>query len=96
MLALIERLRQLPGERRAWGLTSHYQLCLLAEDDWKTPRLVTIGALDHWNFFIEYLMPERLAPWPGARVTGQAESEDDAIRMILTAMARSEGWTGKG
>lgn len=41
-------------------------------------------------------MPTAVAPWPDARVQGEARSEarseDEAVRMILIAMERSEGW----
>lgn len=76
MLSLLARLRALPGERRAWGLTSHYRLCLLAADSSATDWFVTVVALDSRNYFVEYLMPERVAPWPRAYVRGEARSED--------------------
>jgi hypothetical protein len=44
---------------------------------------------------VEYLMPERSAPWPHAYVKGEARSEDDAVRMIEIAMDQSEGWIKK-
>jgi class 3 adenylate cyclase len=93
MLALIARLRSLPDDRQAWGLTSHYRLCLLGEDSSATPWFVIISALDTRDYYVEYLMPERVAPWPHAYVRGEASSEDDAVQMILTAMERSEGWS---
>lgn len=92
MLSLIARLRALPDEQQVFGLTSHLQLCLLAEDTWKSPWYVIVSALDSRNYTVEYLMPEALAPWPRAYVRGEASSEDDAVRMIATAMERSEGW----
>jgi len=92
MLDLLARLRALPDERQLYGLTSHYRLCLLAQDTSQSPLFVIISTLDKRNYFIEYLMPERLAPWPHAHVRGEARSEDEAVRMILTAMEKSEGW----
>jgi len=92
MLALIARLRALPDERCVWGLTSHHRLCLLAHDTYKSPWFVAVVAADPGTYFIEYLMPAAVAPWPEARVQGEARSEDEAIRMILIAMERSEGW----
>src|SRR6476660_3789602 len=65
MLSLLARLRALPDDRRVWGLTSHYQLVLLAADSYQTPWLVIVGVLDERNYFIEYLMPNEVAPWPG-------------------------------
>jgi hypothetical protein len=53
---------------------------------------VIVVAVDPTSYFIEYLMPAAAAPWPDARVQGEARSEDEAVRMILIAMERSEGW----
>jgi hypothetical protein len=92
MLDLIARLRALPDERRIWGLTSHYRLCFLAQDRSESSWFVIVSALDKRNYYIEYLMPEREAPWRGAYVRGEARSEDEAVQMILTAMGKSEGW----
>ena len=95
MLSLLARLRALQDERRVYGLTSHYHLGLHAEDSYKSPCFVVISALDSRNYFIEYLMPERIAPWPLAYIRGQAQSEDAAVRMILTAIEKSEGWSDR-
>lgn len=92
MLSLVARLRGLADERRVWGLTSHYRLCLLAADSYETPSFVRVVALDARNYFVEYLMPERVAPWPRAYVSGEARSEDEVVQMILTGMEKSEGW----
>jgi hypothetical protein len=94
MLDLIARLRRLEHPNRAWGLTSHYHLCLLAQDDSASPWYVRALTLDRRNYAIEYLMPPSLAPWPNAYVRGDARSEDEAIQMIITAMDRSGGWSG--
>lgn len=96
MLELIARLRALSDDRRVWGLTSHYRLCLLAQDSFQSPWYVVVGALDRRNYFIEYLMPPAVAPWPAAYVRGEARSQDDAVQMIVTAMERSEGWSQRG
>jgi hypothetical protein len=92
MLELLLVLRALQNERQVYGLTSHYRLCLLAEDTYTSRWLVIISALNNRNYFVEYLMPERIAPWPHAYVRGEARSEDDAVKMILTAMEKSGGW----
>jgi len=93
MLSLLARLRTLPGDRQAWGITSHYRLGLLATDSYENPCFVTVVALDERNYFVEYLMPEHVAPWPRAYVRGEARSEDEAIKMIQTGMEKSEGWS---
>jgi hypothetical protein len=93
MLDLIARLKSMPDDRRVFGLTSHYRLVLLAEDSYKSPWFVILGAIQSKNFHIEYLVPKSSAPWPGAYIRGECRSEDDVIRMIETAMERSGGWS---
>ena len=95
MLELLAALRALPDERWVFGLTSHYRLCLLAQDTSRSPWFVIISALDQRNYFIEYLMPASVAPWPHAYVRGEARSEEEAVNMILAAMEESEGWDQK-
>jgi hypothetical protein len=93
MVPLLARLRALADERRVYALTSHCQLCLLAEDSYVAPWLVVIephGTPIHSE--VDYLMPEGRGPWPQARVRGSAQSEDEAVQMILTAMEASAGW----
>lgn len=95
MLDLMARLRALPDERLFFGLTSHSRLCLLAKDTYQSPWFVIISALDKSNYFVEYLMPQHIAPWPNAYVRGEARSEDSAVQMIVTAIEKSEGWAAK-
>lgn len=97
MLSLIKRLRKLPDDRQVWGLTSLSRLCLLAQDeifknDVFVPWYVVVVAGGMNEYYVEYLMPEDIAPWPNAYVRGEARSEDEAVEMILTAMERSGGW----
>jgi hypothetical protein len=93
MLDLMTRLRALSDSRQVYGLTSHHRLCLLAADSCQSPWFVIISALDKRNYFVEYLMPDDVAPWPHAYVRGEARSEDDAVKMVVTAMEKSEGWS---
>ena len=93
MLDLIGRLRGLDKPNRAWGLTSVHRLCLLAQDDWKSPWYVIVSALDRRNYWIEYLLPQDLAPWPDSYVRREARSEDEALHMIVAAIEKSGGWS---
>lgn len=95
MLGLISRLRASDCPHRVYGLTSHDRLCLLAEDSYASSWFVIVSALDSNNYRVEYRMPDRLSPWPEAYVTGESHSEDGALRMVLIAMERSEGWLGR-
>src|SRR5580692_6595983 len=92
MLDLIARLSALPDGRQVWGLTSHYHLGFHSENDYRSPSFVSIIADDKRNYWIEYLMPKRIAPWPAAYVKGTAQSVDQAVEMVLIAMDKSEGW----
>lgn len=92
MCSLISRLRASPDARQVYGLTSHHRLCLLASDTYQARQFVILSALDRSNYWIEYLMPEAVAPWPEAYIRGEAHSEDEAVRMVLTAMINSQGW----
>jgi hypothetical protein len=92
MLRLLQELHSCPAHHEAWGLTSHYHLCLLAEDCYETPWLVrVIGSGSQYR--IEYLLPKTMAPWPNAYVQGEASSPEQAINMVLIGMVRSEGWS---
>lgn len=51
-----------------------------------------MSALDTFNYAIEALLPEWAAPWPAAYVRGEAQTEDEAVERIVTAMTVSEGW----
>jgi hypothetical protein len=92
MLELLGRLQDLPIEESLYGLTSHNRLCLLAEDEYSAACFIRISALDEQNYAIEYLMPERISPWPYAYVRGETDSLEKAIEMLLTGIKRSEGW----
>lgn len=94
MLSLLAGLCAFHSDRRVYGLTSLYNLYLLAEDTSRSPWFVRVLALDQHTYHVEYLLPARLAPWPEAYVRGEARSEDEAIKMVVTAMERSEGWAG--
>ena len=93
MLNLMTRLRALPDHRSVYGLTSHQRLCLLATNSYLSPWFVIVSSLDKNNYYIEYLMPEHVSPWPHAYVRGEARSEEDAVKLILIAMDKSEGWS---
>jgi hypothetical protein len=92
MLSLIARLRGLAWPERAWGLTSHLHLVLLAEDDDSSPWFIKAVALDPRNFLVEFLLPSGAAPWPRAYVKGEASSEDEALDYLETAFRLTDGW----
>jgi hypothetical protein len=92
MLSLIDRLRAVPSERSVYGLTSLARLFLLAEDTSRSPLFVLVSVLGERRYFVEYLMLRESAPWPNGYVRGEADSEEEALRMVLIAMDKSGGW----
>ena len=95
MLVLLRELRESTAPHEVWGLTSHYHLCLLAENRCDTPWYVQVIGYEG-RYQIEYLVPQVEAPWPEARVRGDASSARAAVAMILTALVRSGGWRSQG
>lgn len=92
MLGLLARLRAVPDDKRVFGVTSHRRLLLMAEDSHQSPKFVIVSVLSKFEYHIEALLPEWAAPWPVAYVRGFAQTEDEAVEMVLTAMTVSEGW----
>ena len=72
MLSLLKGLENQTFDKNIYGLTSMNRLCLLAENDWESPWYVIISALDDKNYYIEYILPQRFAPWPYAMVKGDS------------------------
>jgi hypothetical protein len=93
MLHLVDLLRAQPGGRRAFALAFPARLSLLAIDEERSPRFVILTRISTVAYYVQYLLPERLAPWPAAYVGGEARSDGEVVQMVLTAMERSEGWT---
>ena len=91
MLEFLQAFDERFPDRQVWGLTSHYRLWLLAEDDWRSPWFVSvIGFLG--EYWVEYRMLPADAPWPGALVRGSAPDVRRALELVEVAMARSGGW----
>jgi hypothetical protein len=100
MFQLVKSLQVHPDNFVAWGLTSHFDLIFLAQNDsWERGLVAVSGYCNNdqsTRYEISYAIPQEVAPWPHARVVGQTESIDVAIKMILTAMVRSRGWAANG
>ena len=93
MLSLLNKLHDFQDERKVFGLTSRFgQLAFLAEDRYESPWFVRVAAGSEQFFAVVYRMPSTISPWPDASVGGSAQSVDEAVQMVLTAMDRSEGW----
>jgi len=95
MTELVDDLEQAFRDIPVWGLTSHFHLMLLAADDSATPWFVSVTPPVGGSFTIDYLLPEFEAPWPNARVTGEAKSVKAAVEMVLLAIEKSRGWEKK-
>ena len=92
MLSIIDSLNNAFKQTTIYGLTSHYHLILLSQDSFKTDWYVSVVALDHRHYFIEYLIPEKIRPWPYAKVKGEAQSLEEAMKYISIGMSESLGW----
>ncbi|RTQ47779.1 hypothetical protein EJV47_17820 [Hymenobacter gummosus] len=92
MLTLLELVHHAFPLTPIWGLTSLYQLHLLAHDDDCTPWYVAVAAAGRQEYWLEYLLPAAEAPWPGAFVRGRAHSLPQVLEYLRTAMRRSGGW----
>jgi hypothetical protein len=93
MLRLLPEIPNTFRGKRVWGLTSHYHLCLLAADDYRTPWYVRIIGYSGSRYEIHYKMSEVDQPWPDAFVAGSAKELAQAVDMIGIAMARCGGWS---
>ena len=91
MTTLIERLEPILQNTIVYGLTSHDRLLLQTEDNYTSKVWLIIYARFDF-YYIEYAMPENIAPWKDAWVTGSTKSIDEATKMIRMAMLRSGGW----
>lgn len=91
MLRWVERINEEFITTEIWGVTSHYQLVLQTENDYSSAAFVVIKASSD-AYHIEYLIPEREAPWEHARIIGATKSLDEAMRMLKIALVNSGGW----
>jgi hypothetical protein len=94
MVTFLAHLAPLFEGRDIWGLTSHYHLVLLAEDDYRSAWLVRVIAQPGLGYEIRYRWSDGDAPWNEAQVSGFAATVEDAVRMVGVAMTRSRGWSG--
>jgi hypothetical protein len=94
MVGLIDRLDAgFPGTD-IWLLTSHYHLVLMDAPTWDAGDwLVTVQGVRDDEYFMSYLMPRSLSPFPRpAEVHTTAKGIDQAMECIRTAMRESGGW----
>jgi hypothetical protein len=91
MLAVIEMLNSVFSNTQIWALTSHYDLILQQQDDWKAEWYVKINSLGN-DFCIEYLLPENKRPWKYAYVVGRVKGQNEAKKYILIAMKECGAW----
>ena len=94
MLELIPLLEEALSERNVWALTSHKSIVLLAKDDYTSPGFVTIipKPAPDAPYEIHFVASATESPWPDAIVMGNAATKERAVEMVLTAIARSDGW----
>jgi hypothetical protein len=92
MVHLLDELNAVDGPS-VFGVTSHFRLRLITDDDYRSPTLATINAVidgpKTFGFDIAYPMPTDAAPWDNAWVHGLAFDVPMALPMIQTALRRS-------
>ncbi len=95
MLKLLDHLCHHVAGPRLFGVTSHFSLNLVSDDDDYLPTIVHIDAQhvfvddDNYGYYIAYSMRPEDAPWPDAKVSGYARDVQTAGVMISEALKRS-------
>jgi len=92
MLPILKLIDEMFPNRIIYGLTSVARLVLLAEDNWQSDWLVIIASNGMPEYSLEYLMPTSKAPWPGAVVSGIAQSLEEAREYLEICIRECEGW----
>lgn len=93
MVKVLRGLEKAVGYRKVFCLTSHRDLVLLDQDDHASPWWVVVGPrVGAFAFYVECLMPESLAPWPGARARAEVRTAEEAVQRVLIGMRYSQGW----
>jgi hypothetical protein len=92
ILLLVAALRDTPSDENVTLQTHMHQLGLSPSEDFGAREYVKVMAVDVHMYFIEYLVPHSLSPWPYAWMKGEAFSVEEAATMVLQAMKFSGGW----
>lgn len=79
-------------------LLSHTKICLLSEDNFQSPRWVTVdvGCSPFGKLEVACRVPSRTAPWPNAYVQGYAKTPEEAVAKIVAGIEFSQGWAQTG
>jgi len=91
MVELLPCLENISWEKDVYAFTSHDVLILNSADDYQV-SYIWIKALSHGGYDVKYLLPNEQAPWPFARVQGEATNKEEACKMVEIALQRSGGW----
>jgi hypothetical protein len=92
MLAFLKIIDTAFVETTIWALTSLHRLVLLTQDDWKSKWYIIVSCFSDKEIHFEYLIPDEKHPWPDARVSGTANSLNNAKEYLLIAMKETNGW----
>ena len=94
MLKFIDMINSTFKETQIWGMTSHYHLKLFPRNDCENNWLISVISSGNNEYYIEYLIPEKKAPWKYAFITGVATSLKEARTYLAISMKESGGWIG--
>ena len=92
MIEMIGLIDELFVETIIFGLTSHEHLNLQNQDNWNSTTFVSINSKGSEEYYFEYTIPSRKAPWQNATVQETARDLIEAKKYLLIAMRESEGW----
>ncbi|WP_316846283.1 hypothetical protein [Pedobacter psychrodurus] len=92
MLSFLSMVNTTFFDTTIYGCTSHYSLCIQAEDHWESGWDIVIQTYGDQKFQFEYKMPEAISPWRYATVKGQANTIEEARNFLIIAMTESGGW----
>lgn len=87
---LAESLSEISRFQEAYALTSHSDLILQPIDNYTPPWCVIVRMPENVLFEVRYRMPDISSPWPGAYVFGEAQGIQDAVKMIVIGMEKTE------
>lgn len=99
MIDVIHLINRLFKDTVIYGLTSHATLLLHNQDEvlgsWLVSLVGYVSRLEKkvMEYYIEYVMPPDIAPWPGALVRGRVTTLEELEKYLIIAMKASGGWS---
>lgn len=93
MLNLISELKNYASPVTVWGLTSLNRLCLLSDNDSRSPWYIIIFAKDPSSYVVEYLKHGEGRPLDESYAREEVNTLEAAVRLIQMAIKNTGGWS---